>query len=209
MSDVGIWLVSISVGLSLAMSGEARAALRFDLVQVGGTYDGIAAQPGDTLVLEIRIGVPSGDTLKEADPTINFDPAGMTYDPSHSLQIGLMDCCTSVFDPQSFATFGQISILDGLEAPPGHVDAWGVRSLSIDGARGPGSFSPGRIAFVLTGVAGSIRTAGMGTYLLDSDGNDVTSSSHLGRFDVQGAIPEPSTAGLVSLGLFALGWRRR
>ena len=166
-------------GVATAAPDEARA-LAIDLIQVAGTYDGIAARPGDTLVLEIRVGLVTGDTLKEAIPTIDFDPASMTYDPSHSLQIGIMSCCTDPFDSQLSATFGQISIADGLEAPPGHVDAWGVRSNR--GARGPGSFSPGKIAFVLTGLGGSIRTSGAGTSLLDLDGNDVTSSSHLGSF---------------------------
>ncbi len=44
--------IVLTVGLALTVASQA-GAVTISLAQIGGTYDGIEAFPGDTLTLEI------------------------------------------------------------------------------------------------------------------------------------------------------------
>jgi hypothetical protein len=64
--------LSLMVGFALMVGTTARAeSVTISLVQVGGTYDGVQAKAGDTLVLSIQYSVgDQGPTL--IDPAIQW-----------------------------------------------------------------------------------------------------------------------------------------
>ncbi|MDJ0848837.1 MAG: PEP-CTERM sorting domain-containing protein [Myxococcota bacterium] len=206
--------LSVLVALAgvIGLGPVEAQALSIDLVQSGGSYDPLrGASPGDTLILDIVVTLEPDDTLLAFDPVVDFDPAAMSVDRPNNLQIGIVTCCSSPLDPSVFATFSQIELMDPGEVSPGHYKAWGMQSRR--GALGPGSLSPGRIAFVLNGIDATVGTAGsvgdpLGTFVTDIDGVDITldPSVDLGSFQVV-AVPEPSTSLLLLLGLAGLARR--
>lgn len=197
--------------LGIVVLAQPAQAISISLVQVGGTYDGIFAQAGDTLVLEVIISLAGDPSIGVVDPAIDYEPATATLSPGLGLEIGMNSCCSSLSPLFSVAVFTQLALFDIGEVAPGHVRGYGMRS--IGGAKGSGSFSPGKIGLTLTGLSGTISTSNTvgrasGTSILDADGNDITSTATLGGFEVHGAlVPEPSTLLLVAFGLLALARR--
>jgi hypothetical protein len=65
--------LALLVGLALTVSTTA-GAWTLSLVQVGGTYDGVGANPGDTLVLSIEYSLDDSSVIL-VESTITWDAA--------------------------------------------------------------------------------------------------------------------------------------
>jgi len=201
----------LTVGLALTLSTSAGAVVSIGLVQVGGTYDGISANPGDTLVLDITYAFQPGDTITLIDPAIQFDGAVSSFNAAGSTQTGV--ACWGgpggcLGPPEIWIDF---SLVPGY---PNLADGWEKGPTSSTGAICPGPSdactSMGAAAFVLSGQSGELSIGGVGlpggTVIADGTFVDIAGISNLGTFTI---IPEPTTASLLGLGLLGLAAARR
>jgi hypothetical protein len=199
--------ILVAVGFALTLSTSAGAIVSIGLVQVGGTYDGILANPGDTLVLDITYAFQVGDTITLIDPAIGFDGAVSSFNAAGSTETGIACWGAWCLEPGD----DDIGLLPGY---PSYAGGWEKGNLSGGGAVGPCTFgactSMGTAAFVLSGQSGEIRVGGIGlpggTVIADGTFVDITGISNLGTFTV---FPEPTTASLLGLGLLGLAAARR
>ena len=67
------------VGLALTVSTTAGATVALSLVQVGGTYDGVKANAGDTLVLNIQYSIGELGVIL-IDPSITWGAEVASFD---------------------------------------------------------------------------------------------------------------------------------
>jgi hypothetical protein len=199
----------LTVGLALTVSTSAGAVVSIGLVQVGGTYDGILANPGDTLILDIAYAFQAGDTISLIDPAIAFDGAVSSFNAAGSTETGVACWGAWCIGPQEI--WIDISLVPG---NPNLADGWEKAITGASGASCPGPsdacYSMGTAAFVLSGQSGELRIGGVGlpggTVIADGTFVDITGISNLGTFTI---IPEPTTASLLGLGLFGLTAARR
>jgi len=201
------------VGLALTVSTTAGAVVSIDLVQVGGTYDGISAVAGDTLVLDIRYSLEPGDSVTLIAPAIVFKGWQVSFDAAGSTETGFAAWSGGLVALNPVAT-GDIGLVT-----PTLANGWEKSTATAGGASSPCVFgscsSLGTAAFVLTSNYSDVISIGGigqpgGTVILDGTFQDITSISNLGTFIVVGMwIPEPTTASLLALGLVGIAAVRR
>ena len=201
----------LMLGLALTIGTPAGAIVSIGLVQVGGTYDGILAHPGDTLVLDITYAFQASDTITLIDPAIGFDGAVSSFDAAGSTETGIACWGSWCLEP---GEIGDIGLLPGY---PSYAGGWEKGNLSVGGPGPVCTFgactSMGTAAFVLSGQSGEIGVGGIGlpggTVIGDGTFQNIASNSalvSLGSFTI---IPEPTTASLLGLGLLGLTAARR
>lgn len=191
-------LLGIALGLTLAPNAGAWS---LSLVQVGGTYDGVQAHPGDTLVLSIEYAL--GDSsVSLIDPTITWGSEVASFDGGtetgaaiwggvilDNIQTGDID----LLNPNVADGWEKGNILGGATSPclSGACTSLGTASFTLSGEWGVIGFGPGEL--VVEDPPCMIEPWLCGT---------------LNSFTV---IPEPTTASLLGLGLLgmALQIRRR
>jgi hypothetical protein len=203
----------------MTVGSTANANVVITLTQIGGTYLGaVGASPSDTVVLRVGYDITGAtDNITLIDPAIAFPTAVATFVSGSETGLALWSGGAIALNPLGpigvFSTnfSGPITYIDGLEK----ADA------SFTGANTPCIFgactSLGTITLHLTGVGGVIDTGliltplPFGTTIQSGLGVSVTHLASLGTFTIR-AIPEPTTASLLSLGLVGLtvaGRRRR
>lgn len=203
-------LSAASVLTTMALAGNA-AAVTINLVQIGGSYDGVFALPGDTLELSIEIVLDAGDTL-------GFAAAGLAYDSQvASLTSGTEPVLhlvnSTVLIPIAVQT--DIGESQPVGLPPGFdtvAGGWEAFNNNPVGTPGPATFSLGTALFALSGFEGEISTEAtlgiplVGTDVLGFNYEDLTPTTQFPSFQILGApIPEPGTAWLLVSGLLVLG----
>jgi hypothetical protein len=191
------------VALALTLSTPATAVVSIGLVQVGGTFDGIYANPGDTLVLSITYSLQPGDAVTLVDPALVFDGFVSSFDAAGSTETPFAAWSGGTVALNPIAT-GDIALVT-----PNMANGWEKGTTIAGGGSSPCVFgactSLGTASFVLSGMAGTIMVGGVGqpggTVIGDGNFQDIAGSSNLGTFLV---IPEPTTASLLGLGLLGL-----
>jgi len=198
----------LMVGLALTLSTSAGAVISIGLVQVGGTYNPLLGpSAGDTLVLNITYGLQASDAVTIVDPELEWDSAVASFNIPGSTETG------SAVWSGGAVTLSPLAASIGLVAP-NRAEGWEKGTTLAGGATTPCVFgactSLGTAAFVLSGTPGAIWV-GSGTVVGDGSFQDIAGNPalvSLGWF----AIPEPTTASLLGLGLLGLaaaGRRRK
>jgi hypothetical protein len=201
------------VGLALTMSTSAGAVVSIGLVQVGGTYDGVSANAGDTLVLNITYSIQPGDAITLVDPGIVFNGSVQSFNVAGSTETAFAAWSAGAVALNPIAT-GDIALVT-----PNLANGWEKGTTIAGGGSSPCVFgactSLGTAAFVLSGNSGVIAVGAVGapggTVIGDGTFVDIAPISNLGTFTIT-AIPEPTTASLLGLGLLGLtvaGRRRK
>jgi hypothetical protein len=198
--------LALLVVLALTISTTAGAEyVTISLVQVGGTYDGVQAHPGDTLVLDIQYTVGDQGVIL-IDPTIAFGAEVTSFDGG--TETGVAGWSNGAYALSPIAT-GDIALSP---FDPNWADGWEKASSVAGGAFEPcvggACTSLGTASFTLSGQAGVIGFAPEGPA-----GGTVVGYSDPYMICVPGpcwnavsftVIPEPATATLLTLGLLAL-----
>jgi hypothetical protein len=146
---------SFMVGLALTISTTAGAEwVTLSLVQVGGTYDGVQANAGDTLVLSIQYTVgDQGPTL--IDPSITWGAEVASFDGG--TETGMAAWSGGSYAMSPIAT-GDIALIS-----PNLANGWEKSSTVASGAFEPCVFgactSLGTVSFTLSGQGGVIGFA--------------------------------------------------
>jgi len=153
----------LALALALTLSAPARALVKIDLVQVGGTYrswNGI--QPGDTLVLNITYSIDPGDYITGLAAGIVFDGSVQSFNAAGSTETGV-----ALWSGGSYA-LNNLAVGDiGLNPlDPYQALGWEKASTVSGGGTAPCAFgactSLGTAAFVLTGGYGVIAVGNVG-----------------------------------------------
>jgi hypothetical protein len=214
--------ILLMVGLALTMSTSAGAIITVGLSQSGGTYDGISANPGDTLVLDITWNVGAGDTLSLIQAALVFNGAVSVFSPDvYGSPAGLSteDLYAATFagplgPPASKRDMNMLAYGDIAVNPLNPQIALGWEKAAGGGLFVIGPCTAGNCttlgtaAFILSGTGGIIAVGGVGmpggTSILDGAFLDIAGNTalvSLGSFTI---IPEPTTASLLGLGLLGL-----
>jgi len=147
--------LSLMIGLALTVSTTAGAEWEaISLVQVGGTYDGVQANAGDTLVLSIQYTVgDEGPTL--IDPSISWGAEVASFDGGTETGFAAWNGGSYALNP--IAT-GDIALVS-----PNLANGWEKGSTVAGGAFEPCVFgactSLGTVSFTLSGLGGVIGLA--------------------------------------------------
>ena len=198
----------LMVSLALTLSTSAGAVISIGLVQVGGTYDGVTANPGDTLVLNITYALEPGDATTLVDPGIVFNGAVTSFDAAGSTETAFAAWSGGAVALNPIAT-GDIALVT-----PNLANGWEKGTTIAGGGSSPCVFgactSLGTAAFVLSGTSGFIDVGGVGqpggTVIGDGVFDDITGQVYLPGFTI---IPEPTTASLLGLALLGLAAAHR
>ena len=197
--------LALLIGLALTVGTTAGATATISLVQVGGTYDGVKANPGDTLVLSIQYTVGDG-RVTLIDPGIVWGAEVASFDGGTETSFAAWNDGAVAMYP--IAT-GDIALLS-----PNLANGWEKGTTIGGGASEPCVFgactSLGTASFTLSGLGGVIDFAPYGIpggtvigyasgpcYSIPEDPdcwNEIP-------FTV---IPEPTTASLLGLALLTL-----
>jgi hypothetical protein len=144
--------LALLMGLALTLSTTAGAEfVTISLVQVGGTYDGVTANPGDTLVLSIQYSVGDlGVTL--VDPSITWGAEVASFDGGTETGLAAWSGGSYALSP---IVTGDIALLS-----PNLANGWEKASTMAGGAFEPCVFgactSLGTVSFTLSGLGGVI-----------------------------------------------------
>jgi hypothetical protein len=193
--------ITLLVGLALTLGTTAGASTVLSLVQVGGTYDGVQAHAGDTLVLSIQYNLAySGGVLSTTliDPTLTWGAEVTSFDGGTETGFAAWSGGDVALNP--------IATGDIVLVTPNLADGWEKGTTIAGGATTPCVFgactSLGTASFTLSGQSGVIRF-GPGTLI---DPPCFFEPWFCGYYEADAftVIPEPATAGLIGLGLLAL-----
>jgi hypothetical protein len=201
--------------LAMTVSSSAGAIVTVSLTQIGGTYNGISAVAGDTLVLQVDYAITGGTMVSIIDPLVAFG-AEAAFNSGTETGPALWEGGLASFAPLN-AGFQLVSGgVDGLEKATTFAGGVGTPGSCIFDANPGGSCGTlGTLSFTLSGLAGVldlgaiVQPTPFGTIIADGAGNDITAGQSLGTFSI---IPEPTTASLLGLGLLGLtlaGRRRK
>jgi len=202
--------IMLTAALVLSVSSTASATVDVSLVQIGGSYDGTVATAAGTLVLQIDYAFTGGSTATLIDPAIALNGAATLISGTETAAALWSGGAVS------FAPFIlQTDIMD----MGGYLDGWeknnlaaaGVAPCVFDAAPGGSCGTLGTVTLQLTGLGGVLdlgqifQPAAGGTTIGDAAFNDIsqTAGVTLGSFSVV-AVPEPTTASLLGLGLLGL-----
>jgi hypothetical protein len=189
------------VGLALTASANA-GAWTLSLVQVGGTYDGVGANPGDTLVLDIQYSLGDSSVILIA-PTITWDASVASFDGGSETGFALWSDGSVLLDAIVTGDIAQVA--------PNLAGGWDKGTTLAGGATAPcvagACTSLGTASFTLSGVRGVI---GFGlTDPVSEVPPCLLEPWFCGTLNSFTVIPEPATAGLLGVGLLALALANR
>ena len=182
----------LAAGMVFAFSSQA-SAISIDLVQTGGPATPV---PSDIITFNISVTVNAGEGITLADPAI--DMMGASY-------VGGTEQAYAFVNGVLMTPIGGAGADLGLIGP-NTVAGWESQTLTVGGAPGPATFVIGQAQFHVgsTNVWLTMDTAigiPFGTVVGDGNFADVSAVSTYGNYHV---VPEPTTAGLMTLGLIGL-----
>jgi hypothetical protein len=179
----------LTAGMVFAFSSQA-SAVAVNLVQIGGPATPV---PSDVITFDIQVVLEAGDAVTLIDPGIDMMGAsfvGGTEAPYNFVGGVLLS---------PIAT-GDINVY-----APNKVQGWEASTLNGAGAPGPATFSIGTASFHVGGpnvwLTMDTTIGGLGTVIGGAAFADITTSTTFGNYHL---VPEPTTAGLMTLGLIGL-----
>jgi hypothetical protein len=185
----------LAAGMVFAFSSQA-SAVAVDLVQIGGPA---TPSPSDVIVFNIQVTLQGGEGVTAVDPAIEMMGAsyvGGTEQPFNFVNGVLLT-------PIGAAGADLGTINGGLA-----VAGWEATTLTAGGAPGPAVFNIGSVQFhvgspnvwLTFDTPGALGVA-FGTVVGDGGFNNISTQVSWGNYHL---VPEPTTAGLMTLGLIGL-----
>jgi hypothetical protein len=194
--------LALLVGLALTVGTTAGATVTFSLVQVGGTYDGVKANAGDTLVLSIQYSIGELGVIL-IDPSITWGAEVASFDGGTETGIAAWSGGSIILSP--------IATADVLLVTPNLADGWEKADGTLVGANPPcvsgACTSLGTASFTLSGLGGVIGFAPewiTGGTAVVYDSSPICVPGPCWNANPFTVIPEPATASLLGLGLLGL-----
>jgi len=193
----------VALALTVGSTAGADELVTISLVQVGGTYDGVKANPGDTLVLSIQYSVgDQGVTL--IDPAIGWGAEVASFD-------GGTETGFAAFSGGSYA-LTPIATGDIALVTPNLANGWEKGSTVAGGAFEPCVFgactSLGTASFTLSGLGGVIDFGPYGipggTVIGYGGGPMICLDPPCWNENPFTVIPEPAASIQIGIGLLAL-----
>lgn len=186
--------ILLAAGMVFAISSQAQA-VSVDLIGAPAS-----PAPSDAIAVQIQVTLDPGDAITGVFATIDSVGASFTGGTEQAFHFINGVLLTPIGAPG--ADIGPVL------GDPNRIAGWEAQTLSAAGAPGPAVFNLGTANYHVSSANGSLTLdtsigAPGGTTVGGANFTDIAGSTSFGNVS-WGSVPEPTTAGLLGLGLLGL-----